>query len=462
MRRTGSRGGGQVRCRILVDGCGVRHGHGVLHRSTPLYELYQARDGFSTFTVTVVFAVYVVGVLTSLLLAGQVSDLIGRKKVLTVALVLELVAAALFLAEPPLPALLIARLVTGLGVGMLTPTATAYLHDLHEAQRRGASTQRFEIVSTAANIGGLGVGPLVSGILAEYLDAPLRLPYLVFGGLLLLGLIAIALAPETVERTSVKPPYKPLRISAGDGNRAGYLAATVAGFASFAVFGMFTSLSPAFVSGTLHHPSHALAGLVVFAVFGAAAAAQPLTGMVTARARTRIGLLAQAAGVGVLAIGMHITNLAAFLLGGIAAGIGAAVSFKSAIGTIADTAQPAKRGEALAGLYLVSFLGMAVPAVGLGVATLYTTAMAAMTFFTGVLIALLAAVGVLARRSLPPLGTPLDRDTARRPEDSHSGASQRSASDPAASANSRRRPVGMTGSNLSRGVPAWYTRSRRG
>ena len=141
---------------------------------TPLYPLYQARDGFSTFTVTVVFAVYVIGVLTSLLLAGQVSDLVGRKKVLTVALALELVAAALFLVEPPLPVLLVARLVTGLGVGLLTPTATAYLHDLHEARRRGGPGQRFEIVSTAANIGGLGVGPLAAGVLAQYLTSPRR------------------------------------------------------------------------------------------------------------------------------------------------------------------------------------------------------------------------------------------------------------------------------------------------
>jgi MFS family permease len=371
---------------------------------TPLYPLYQARDGFSTFTVTVVFGVYVVGVLTSLLLAGQVSDLVGRKKVLTVALALELAAAALFLVEPPLSVLLVARLVTGLGVGVLTPTATAYLHDLYEAHRRGPSAQRFEIVSTAANIGGLGVGPLVAGVLAQYLAAPLRLPYLVFGGLLLLGLVAVSLTPETVKKRSVKPPYRPLRVSAGDGNRAGYLAATVSGFASFAVFALFTSLAPEFVSRTLHHPSHALAGLVVFAVFGAAAAAQPLTAMVSARARTSIGLLAQAGGVAVLAIGMHTTNLATFLLGGIAAGIGAAVSFKSAIGAVAGMAQPAKRGEALAGLYLVSFLGMAVPAVGLGLATRYTTAITAMTFFAGVLIALLAAAGGLARRSPPPLG----------------------------------------------------------
>jgi MFS family permease len=96
---------------------------------------------------------------------------------------------------------------------------------------------------------------------------------------------------------------------------------------------------------------------------------------------------------------MHLTSLATFLLGGIAAGIGAAVLFKSAVSAVADVAQPARRGEAIAGLYIVSFLGMALPAVGLGLATRYTTAIAATTVFSAVLIALLAAVGVLDRRS---------------------------------------------------------------
>src|SRR5688572_2393402 len=146
---------------------------------TPLYPLYQARDGFSTLTITIVFAAYTVGVLTSLLLAGHLSDVVGRRKVLLAALALELAAAVLFLAEPPLPVLLAGRLVTGLGVGLLTATATAYLQELHRAAHPDASPQRFEIVSTAANIGGLGVGPLIAGVLAQYLDAPLRLPYLV-------------------------------------------------------------------------------------------------------------------------------------------------------------------------------------------------------------------------------------------------------------------------------------------
>jgi MFS family permease len=108
---------------------------------TPLYPLYQALDGFSTFTITIVFAVYVVGVLISLMLAGQLSDVIGRKRVLVAALILELAGAALFLGEAPLPVLLIARLVTGLGVGILAPTATAYLHDLNEVDLRAAKPQ---------------------------------------------------------------------------------------------------------------------------------------------------------------------------------------------------------------------------------------------------------------------------------------------------------------------------------
>jgi MFS family permease len=364
---------------------------------TPLYPLYQARLGFSTFVVTIVFAGYAVGVLASLLLAGHVSDWVGRKKILISALVLELVAAALFLIAPSLPVLILARLVTGLGVGMVTATATAHLHELHSRHRPGASPQRFEIVSTAANIGGLGIGPLVAGILAQYLGAPLRLPYLIFGALLLVSIPAVALAPETVEVRFAA--YRPQRISTDHGDRAGYVAATAAGFASFAVFALFTSLAPGFVGATLHHPSRALAGLIVFAVFGAAAAAQTLTSRLDARVRRSIGLLAQAAGVAVLAIGMHTTSLAAFLFGGIAAGVGAGVLFKSAVGAVAAMARPGKRSEALAGLFLISYLGLVLPAVGLGITTRYTSATTAVTWFTGVLLVMLATVGVLGRRS---------------------------------------------------------------
>ncbi|MGE7438804.1 MULTISPECIES: MFS transporter [Kitasatospora] len=360
-------------------------------------EQARAVVGFSTFTVTVVFAVYAVGVLTSLLLAGHVSDWLGRKKAMTAALALEVLAAALFLAVPSLPVLIVARLITGLGVGMLTATATAYLQELHRAHRPGTSARRFEIVSTAANIGGLGLGPLAAGVLAQCVDAPLRLPYAVFGVLLLTGIAAVAVTPETVRMPAVRPVYRPQRVGTGFGDR-GYLAAAAAGFTSMAVFGLFTSLVPGFVGGTLHHPSRALAGLVVFAVFGAAAAAQVLTGRLGDGARWTAGLLVLAAGMAAVAAGMRTASLPVFLLAGVTAGAGAGVLFKSAVGHVAATAAPARRGAALAGLFLASYLGLALLPVGLGVASRSMTVTTATTWFTTLVLALLAAVGVLTRR----------------------------------------------------------------
>jgi predicted MFS family arabinose efflux permease len=338
-------------------------------------------------------------VVISLLLAGHVSDRVGRKKILIPALALELLAALLFLTDPSLPVLLTARLLTRLGVGMIAATATAYLHELHAAHRPGASAQRFQIVSTAANIGGLGVGPLVAGFLAAYSDAPLRTPYAVFAVLLLASIVAVALTPETVEEQLVKPTYRPQRVRADHGDPIGYVAAAVAGVAAFAVFGLFTSVAPGFVAGDLHHPSRALAGVIVFAVFGGAATAQALTSRLTTRVKMIVGLLAQAAGMLALVISMHTANLPAFLLGGVVAGTGAGVLFKAAVGTVVAMAAAAKRGEALAGLFLISYLGLSLPAVGIGIATLAIAATTAMTWFTGVLLVLLASVAALGRRS---------------------------------------------------------------
>ncbi|NEB74107.1 MFS transporter [Streptomyces sp. SID14478] len=365
---------------------------------TPLFPLYAAHDGFSTFMVTVVFAVYAVGVMVSLVLAGHVSDWLGRKRVLLAALALQCVAAALFLTSAALPVLLVARFVTGLGVGMLTATATAYLHELHAAHRPGASAQRFETVSTAANIGGLGVGPLAAGFLAQYAPSPLRVPYVVFGVLLVVVAVAIALSPETVRISGPRPRYRPQRVSADHGDRNGYLAAAAAAFSSFAVLGLFTVTAPGFLAHALGRPSHALAGAVVCTEYVAAVLAQMLAHRIAARTKMAFGLLAQAAGFLTVVTGMHTLSLATFLAGGIVAGAGSGLMFKAAVGSVVAMAAPARRSGALAGLFLVAYAGLSIPAVALGVATLSLTATTAMTWFAGPLMVLLAVVAVLGRR----------------------------------------------------------------
>ncbi|HTU06108.1 MAG TPA: MFS transporter, partial [Trebonia sp.] len=237
----------------------------------PLYVLYQARDGFSTFMITVIFAAYAVGVVASLFLVGHLSDWAGRRRMAVLAVLVNMVSGVLFLLWPATPGLIVARLVSGVSIGMLTATATAYLSELHAIARPGAGRSRSEIVATAANLGGLGLGPLLAGLLAQYAGHALVLPFLVAEALMLAGAVALAAAPETVAVPERRPAYRPQRVSVPAAERPVFLAATAAAGVVFALFGVFTSVAPSLLAGLLHDHSHAVAGVVAFAVFGAAA-----------------------------------------------------------------------------------------------------------------------------------------------------------------------------------------------
>lgn len=363
---------------------------------TPLWTLYQRQDGFSTFMVTVAFAAYAVGVVVSLFLAGHVSDRLGRRSVLVPAILVEAVAAGLFLVWNDLAGLVVARLVTGLGVGLITATATAHIVELHAVARPGAGRGRSDVVSTAANMGGFAVGALVSGILAQYVAHPLTTPYQVFGGLLVLAALGVALVPETVVRASEHRPYRPQRLRVPADARGTYLAAGAVAFAAFSVLGMFTSVSPSFLVGTLHETSRAVGGLVVFATFASAAVLQLLVRSLAPRRAVVVGLVALTAGLALVAGAVLATSLGLLVAGGVLAGGAAGVLFRTALATGSSLAEPQYRGEALAGIFLAGYLGLAVPVLGIGTATLTVSLATALVGFAVVTV----AVGLLGGRVL--------------------------------------------------------------
>jgi hypothetical protein len=170
-----------------------------------------------------------------------------------------------------------------------------------------------------------------------------------------------------------------------------------AAFAAFAVLGLFTSLAPAFVAGTLHHGSRALAGVVAMLVFGAAALAQASTHRVDTDRQLAGGMAVMAVGLLPVTAGIWLANLALFLAGGVIAGAGVGALFKGAVSTAVAVAEPGRRGETLAGLFLAAYLGLAVPILGLGVATEYVSTRVALLGFVGVLLAIVAAVGLRPR-----------------------------------------------------------------
>ncbi|MCU1421056.1 MAG: major facilitator superfamily 1 [Microbacteriaceae bacterium] len=335
---------------------------------TPLYALYQARDGFATVLITVIFAAYAVGVMASLYLAGHVSDWLGRRRVILAAIVVELLAAVLFLVWPEVPGLLVARFISGVGVGMLTATATAHLGELRSIARPGEGGRTSTTVSSFVNVGGLALGPLVAGVLAQWVTTPLVVPYVVFIVLLALAAIAVAFVPETVERAEERRAYRPQRVSLPAGSRGTFFSAGAAAFSAFAIFGIFTSLAPSFIAGTLHETSRFVAGAVTFAVFGAAAVAQLVTARLSLTVQLRLAATLMAVGLVAMASAVLVVSLPLFVVGGVVAGAGVGVQFRSSVAVAASLALPPSRGEVLAALFLIAYAGLAVPVLLVGVA----------------------------------------------------------------------------------------------
>ena len=161
---------------------------------TPLYVIYQARWHFSAAMVTVIFAVYAAGVLAALLLAGRSSDQAGRKPVLAAALGASALSTVVFILAPDVGVLLAGRILSGLSAGLMTGTATAALTELVPAP----AGRRASLVATAANMGGLGLGPLIAGLFAQYAPHPTTLVFEVYLAVLAAAGLCLLFIPETV------------------------------------------------------------------------------------------------------------------------------------------------------------------------------------------------------------------------------------------------------------------------
>jgi MFS family permease len=358
---------------------------------TPLYVIYQHRDHFSSLMITVVYAVYAIGVMASLFLGGHVSDWVGRRRVLVPAIAVNVASALLFIAVPSLPGLLIARVISGVSIGLTTGTATAYLAELHLGAGGHPAGRRPQVVATASNLGGIGVGPLGAGLLAQFVPYPLVVPYVVFGAALVVLAAAIAVAPETVVRPNPRPAWRPQRAAIPARARGTFFAATGACAAAFAVYGVFNSLVPGFLAGTLHETSYAVAGAVAFGAFAAGALAQIALGGAGTTVTLRRGTLAVFAGLALFAAGMWLPSLPVFVAGGVITGAGGGLVVRGSLGAAAATAPPESRAEVIAGYFLGAYAGLSIPVIGLGIADQYAPARDVMLVFVA-----LAALAIAA------------------------------------------------------------------
>ena len=194
-----------------------------------------------------------------------------------------------------------------------------------------------------------------------------------------------------------RPAYRPQRVTVPAAQRPLFLAAATAAGVVFALFGVFTSVAPSLLAGVLHNDSHAVAGAVAFAVFGAGAAAQLVLSRAARRTQAALGLAALVAGLAMVTAAAWLPSFWLLLAGGIVAGAGAGAAFRGTVATVISITPPQMRGEGLAGLFLGAYTGLAIPVVGLGFATLWVSLPVAVL---GLAVALTAVVLPVARRLL--------------------------------------------------------------
>ena len=355
---------------------------------TPLYPLYERVYGFAPLTITVIFATYAFGVVIGLLLFGHLSDVVGRRPVLAMGMFLSLASALAFLfARHPFE-IYAGRVLSGLSAGTFTGSCTAALIDMADASRRAFATT----VAVAANIGGLGCGTLLSGLLAQYAPSPLRLVFGVDVALAILALIAIALAPETVKRTGGFT-LRIQRLRVPPEIRATFAQAAVAGVCGFAAAGLFSSVAPSFLAGVLHLPNHALAGSLVAAMMFGSAAGQVAVGRISSRRALVTGCVLLLAGVVSLAFALVVASAVLLFVSAVSAGIGQGLAIGAGLTEI-NARITERRGEVSSAYFVVLYIGLAVPVIGIGLlATVGSIASAGLIFCA---IAAVALVTVLA------------------------------------------------------------------
>ncbi|MEI9936597.1 MAG: MFS transporter [Pseudomonadota bacterium] len=325
---------------------------------TPLYALYQARWGFSPIMTTLVFGIYALAVLASLLTVGRLSDHVGRRPVLVVATLLQAFTMLIFASANGASDLIAGRVIQGLSTGAALGAIGAGMIDLDRAKGT--------LANSVAPMIGTATGGMLSGLFVQYLPLPDKLVY----GVLLIAFVVQALGVVLMREPaqtqagalrSLKPQFSlPAEL------HAPMLVAAPLLVASWAFVGFYGSLGPALIGRLFGHGSVLLGGLTLFSMAGSGAVGVLMLRNQTGRQMTLIGAVALASGVASTLLALRLGSPTVFFLGTSMAGVGFGTGFQGAIRNLIPNAPVHARAGVLSVIFLISYLAMGVPAIVAG------------------------------------------------------------------------------------------------
>jgi MFS family permease len=372
---------------------------------SPLYVVYEQRIGFSSVTLTVIFAVYVVALLATLLTVGSLSDHVGRKPVLAIAFVLEIVSVALFLPADSVAWLMLARVVQGIATGVALGALGAALVDTEPA-----GSGRGTLMNSVLPALGLAVGALGAGVLLEYAPSPIQAVFWVLIAIMVLTLVGLLAMPETALRrpgalASLRPDLRvPAKV------RPAFLAGLPIFVATWAVGGIYLSLGGSLAAGVFGLRNHVVGGLVVAVLTLSGALASYLLRAAPPRRSTWLGSYALVLGLLLALAGIAAPSPVLFFLGSAVTGLGFGGSYLGALRAVMATVPAGSRAATLSAVLTVSYLAFSGPAIIAGwAATRVGLRDAAVGYAIAVILVTLASMAIQLgrsrglRRATPPV-----------------------------------------------------------
>lgn len=355
---------------------------------TPLYLIYQQQFGFSQITLTLIYAAYAIGNLAALLFFGRMSDRAGRRLIALSGIATLIVATLVFLFARGIASLYIARVLTGLAIGIASGTGNAWLAELVGKDEKA----RAAVIGTSSNFLGLGLAALLSGVLAQYAPWPLQLSFIVY--LVILSAVAalIWFTQETVRNADVGSVGIHPTLSLPRQIRTQFIAPAITGFGLMALVGFYAALMPAILSHDLHIQNHAAAGALFFELAAVVALVivtmQALASHTSMMSSLALMIPAAAAVVAAQVSASLWVMLAATAVVGVSAGLG----YRGSLQVVNQIAPADKRAAVVSSYFVCCFIGNALPVIGVGVLSSFTSTTVADIAFAG----MIAAFAVLA------------------------------------------------------------------
>jgi len=332
---------------------------------SPLYGVYAKKFNFSSTTVTAIYAVYAAGALAALLITGRVSDYLGRRPVVLLALMIQMVGMGAFIRANGVGALYVGRILQGTATGVASGSISAWLVDLEPADRPRLGS----LVSGIALLAGLGTGAFFSSVLVQYGPAPMRLVYWLLLGMYAASFVTILFTPDLVVQTSGWTRSLRPQIEVPPAARAQFAATTPSLIAIWALAGLYLSLGPALSLSLARTQNRVAGGLVIIALAGGGAVASAFVAQVEPRRLIIRSCLVVIAGVGVTLLAVLFSSAATLYIGSIVAGIGLGPAFSGVVRSLGPLAPPEKRGALFAAVYIVVYVAISVPTIAAGIAT---------------------------------------------------------------------------------------------